>query len=277
MFETLRRILAGVRWAYLINTMLRDVTVGRTSYCLAVFFVSNLGTYIPGGIWHIASRVKLTADAGIPIRTATVVSAIDLLSVILASTILTLPLVMGGLTGFGLSQLYLICGGLLVWPIGLYVLSRWEHPLRELLHSTRHVTKSSHSRPALTLFYSTTISLSGWLASGCALLCVAKAANIIPPLTDVFLLTSLSAASWLAGFMAVWAPGGIGIRETVLGTGLHSFCAFEVAVLIALLSRFAVMGADVLLALISYYWLKCCHASQPAQIHTAGAQESVTR
>jgi uncharacterized membrane protein YbhN (UPF0104 family) len=59
------------------------------------------------------------------------------------------------------------------------------------------------------------------------------------------------ALSWVAGFLVVIAPAGLGVREAALVLGLRSVLPASAALAVSVLSRLLMTLADVLLALVS--------------------------
>lgn len=87
------------------------------------------------------------------------------------------------------------------WSLGcVYAASTWLGPLAVALGGPR-----LRRWAAVTLWY-----LPSWLLIGSATWAVARALDAGAPWAGVVAVTSLS---WLAGFVALPAPGGLGVRE----------------------------------------------------------------
>ncbi|NRA40791.1 MAG: flippase-like domain-containing protein [Pseudomonadales bacterium] len=92
-----------------------------------------------------------------------------------------------------------------------------------------------------------------WFAFGISGLCIVMA--IAPTISLsvmqlAFIIASFSAA-WLIGFLAVFAPGGIGIREAVIILLLSTLLSVEQATLCAIISRAAWHIAELLGVLLA--------------------------
>lgn len=72
---------------------------------------------------------------------------------------------------------------------------------------------------------------------------------------DVSWQTSVAVAAiaWLVSFWAVFAPGGLGVREAVLTILLTHFCGVELALLIALLWRVLQMLSEFTVLMLSLF------------------------
>ena len=66
-----------------------------------------------------------------------------------------------------------------------------------------------------------------------------------------------NAAAYIIGYAAIFAPGGIGVREVTLSGLLAQVMPLELAAAIAVIARFWFLGAQLvsaLLALIGIGW-----------------------
>ena len=66
--------------------------------------------------------------------------------------------------------------------------------------------------------------------------------------TDAGVLTASYAFAWIIGFLSFLPPGGLGIREGLLGVLLANYMPASQATLVALLSRLWMLSAEILLA-----------------------------
>jgi uncharacterized membrane protein YbhN (UPF0104 family) len=94
--------------------------------------------------------------------------------------------------------------------------------------------------------------LPAWAFIGTATWTVARALDPEAPLVGV---VTAAAASWLAGFLAVPVPGGVGVREAVF-VALAPTMAPGVAETTAVAVRVAFVGVDALAALVSWHRLR---------------------
>ena len=66
--------------------------------------------------------------------------------------------------------------------------------------------------------------------------------------TDAGILTACFAFAWIVGFLSFLTPGGLGIREGLLGLLLSNYMIPSQATLVALLCRLWMLSAEILLA-----------------------------
>ena len=73
------------------------------------------------------------------------------------------------------------------------------------------------------------------------------------------ILTACYAFAWIVGFLSFLTPGGLGIREGLLGLLLANYMPIPQATLIALLSRVWMLSAEIVLAYIALFLYKHAH------------------
>ena len=94
--------------------------------------------------------------------------------------------------------------------------------------------------------------LPAWAFIGTATWTVARGLDPDAPFVGV---VAAAAASWLAGFLAVPVPGGVGVREAVF-VALAPTMAPGVAETTAVAVRVAFVGVDAVAALVSWHRLR---------------------
>ena len=63
----------------------------------------------------------------------------------------------------------------------------------------------------------------------------------------IYFYISTYAIGWLVGYLAIFAPGGIGIRETVLVWILGGFVAPELALIYSSTHRFVIILVEIIM------------------------------
>lgn len=236
--ESWRRILAG--W----GQHLGFGPAART------WSVANLGRYVPGKVWSVAGLVVLAQRAGVSAgpaaASAFVIQAVSLgsgVAVVAAATPHSAPplrLALGGLAAVATIAV-------LVWrPTALWLgrLVNVAGPLEPL--SVPAVLASS----GLTVLSWGTYGAALWmLARGL----IAEAALPLPTAVGAFTL------GYILGLLALFAPGGVGVRELVLVGLLAPFLGSGGALAVSLASRVLLTLTESLAALVT---LPLRHRSQ---------------
>lgn len=231
-----------------------------------IWSTSELARYLPGVIWQVVGRVYLVRPYGVRGSVCSVSQILELAVFLLANMLVAVSC----LLYFGIKNLE---GAARAW---LYAASALVPVLLVLLHPK--VFYGLINRVMLRLGKPQIVPQSGWLE-----LSEILAWNIIGLLWQSlalyllldhalklkpdwwWVLAGAYCLAWCAGFLAVWAPGGIGVRELVFVTAMHvalpdavrdSFAQREVllgflAFLSVLLRVWTTLG-ELILATIAY-------------------------
>lgn len=195
-----------------------------------VFFVAQLGKYVPGSVWAFAAQVELARDYDVPRArgtAATLLAVIVTLVVNLAVAAVTLPFV----SAEAARQWW---WALAAAPVLLALL----HP--RILNRWNRWTPIAPRGVGVAV----TLSLLSWIPLGVHIAVLAVGAGVDP--TRAFPITAGSyALAWTLGVALVIIPAGIGVREAVIVLGLSPVLDPGAALLVAALSRLVTTVADV--------------------------------
>jgi len=200
-----------------------------------IWTVSSLGKYLPGKVWAVAGMAVMAQRAGVGAGPATA-SAI-ILQVLAIGT----GAAVAALTGWSsLRSAYPGAeGGLLVLlllsllAVGVLLRPDW---VRRLVRIAAPDVSVSLTPPAGAVAFGLVANTIAWIGYGGALWLLARgllpgAALGLMPAIAVF------TASYLAGFLALFAPGGIGVREGVFILMLQGPIGIGAATALAVASR----------------------------------------
>lgn len=211
---------------------------------LRIWSASNLTRYIPGAVWQFMTAAQMSRSRGLPAVLALSSMIIHVgfsLLAALAVAAVTLPLDPAlGIAGSAWVRAAVVVGTLgAVHPgivnAGLRLVPRALH--REVL------AWRGSWRDGLGIF---ALAVVSWAAYGIAYsLFVAALAPI--PLAAVIPLTAVNALSFTAGYLAVLAPGGIGVRESAMTVLLSPILPAAVAAVLALAARLWSIAAELIL------------------------------
>jgi glycosyltransferase 2 family protein len=224
------------------------------------YYVGHLGKYVPGKAWTLLLRGVMIRGPGVRLTVAVVTAGYEVLITMAAGALLAaaifafLPPDIPGLTWspvfFGLMVL-----GLVALPFLPRVLN-W---LVSIL-AVRFQKAESFTLPSLhmtTLLGGLLIAGAGWLFLGAGLWAVLQGVLPEPPgLTLDLGLECLAAlgTAYVAGFLAIVVPGGIGVREYVLVLLLPPLADESHLVVAAVVLRLVGTAAEVLMAAAVYGW-----------------------
>lgn len=210
-----------------------------------LYFVSQLGKYLPGGVWNFLAIAEMGKDLGVPRSRSLISTIVSILISVVAAGLIAVP---------GIIALQVIpepYGWVML--IALPVLAMFLIPsvLNRLINLALKVTK----RPALEqpfsargIVISTAWSMLSWvLAGGCVYLLATELGADASPVGFIGATGAYSLA-WAAGFLVFFVPAGIGVREVVLGAMLAGQLDTGSVLAVVLVTRVLVTLADVALA-----------------------------
>ncbi|MBF4514377.1 flippase-like domain-containing protein [Plantibacter sp. VKM Ac-2885] len=229
--------LSMLAWRAIVIAFGHRISVRDAGY---VVFVSQIGKYIPGGVWPIVAGSQLGRRAGLPTATTVVTLTAQLgVSLVTGST-----LAVGALFGFPALREY---AWVLVVLVVIGVVALLPPVMRRVLGWMFTVMKRRDELPelrTLPLLSAVGWSLASWAAFGLHLWCIVSAlgtldvAAILPAICGY-------ALAWVVGFLAVIAPAGAGVREAILALVLANTVTASSILGIVLVSRFVLIVVDV--------------------------------
>lgn len=228
-------------WRILLKELGQSVSPTRA---LQLWSVSNLGRYIPGKVWQIVGLVAFAKDVGLArgVAAAAGLIAIGLMvSTGAAIAFFFAPQTEGWIqTMVGLAALATLVP--LVQPAWIHQVLR-KLPRSWGLADTPPVRRGAVLR-LLLLF------LLGWCLHGLAFAYFASAFGPVDRVTGSRLVGSYPLAH-VVGLIAVFAPGGIGVREGVLSWLLEASGAALPAHLVAVAARVWAIAAELLVLILA--------------------------
>jgi hypothetical protein len=200
-----------------------------------IWTVSSLGKYLPGKVWAIAGMALLAQRAGIAAWAAT--GSAVVLQVLAIGT----GAAVAGLTGRQAiaaadPRLGAVLGVLIAGAVAGVALLLWPAFLRRLLRLAAPDAEARGTPPVAGIAFGILANLVAWLGYGLALWLLAR--GLLPSAgLDPALAIAVFTASYLAGFLALFAPGGIGVREGLFILMLQGPLGIAAATALALASR----------------------------------------
>jgi hypothetical protein len=199
-----------------------------------IWTVSSLGKYLPGKVWAVAGMAVMAQRAGIGAGPAT--GSAVILQVLAIGT----GAAVVGVTGYGavraaypgaVTGLVILLAvsaggvGLLLWPALVNRVLRIAAP-----------DAGEVQPPAGAVAFGILANAVAWVGYGVALWLLAR--GLLPGAgLDLLPAIAVFTASYLAGFLALFAPGGIGVREGVFILMLQGPIGIGAATALAIASR----------------------------------------
>lgn len=212
---------------------------------LSQILMVNFGKYIPGKIWGMAARGKRLVEAGYGVEEIARTSYLE--QALLLLTGFALALVAAAIT-FGNTIYWL---GFLLALVAIMLFRHGDTILQKLAQFIpragsllRYFQVRIGTFEVLKLAAGYTFQWL-FLAGAFTFVCTSIISVEITPANIAIFVLSLT-AGFLAGFLALFAPGGVGVREGVGAALLTSVVSLEEAVLLMLLFRVWVVAAELI-------------------------------
>jgi hypothetical protein len=201
------------------------------------YFAGQLGKYVPGGIWPIVGRAELAVRGGVARPAAYGATTASMAATYMAATAVT-----------GASSLvawsYPLVGIALLALVALAATAAWSRSVRTIVtRLASRVGVAVAAWPSLrTMSVSVAWHVPAWVLIAASTWVTGRAFGAdFGPAEIAF----ASTASWLAGFVVVGVPGGIGVREAVFTAIATPAVGSSVAVSVAVASRVVFIAVDL--------------------------------
>ncbi len=232
---------------------------------IRIWTVSNLGKYLPGKVWSIGAMGMLAQREG--------ASAISAGGAALLNALLNIGAGLGVIALAGAAELERITpwmrnaafAGSGVFVVGVALLPRLLPPVLTRIALWRGLPPLPKHLPASTLWLVTLLHAISWIGYGLAFALFTR--GVTPQIGGApQLFIAVYAASYLWGYLMLFAPGGIGVREAVMVALLVSLgiASKADATLLALSSRLWLTVVEVLPGLVALAFLPRTAAAKPS-------------
>jgi glycosyltransferase 2 family protein len=207
-----------------------------------IFFIGQLGKYLPGSVWPVLMQMELGAAYKVPRAKSASASILTMLLSLLTGLItalVTLPFAARS-TGY-------------LWVfLAAPVLIGCLHP--KVLNPLLRLAFKLARRPALddpltgrVLAHALAWSFAAWVFNGLQIWLLTV--KLGAPLGQAALLSLGGYAfAWCVGFLVIFAPAGAGIRELLLVAALAPMLGTGAATAVALVSRVVTTVSDLMVA-----------------------------
>lgn len=233
-------LLLGV-FGYLVSLWARMVSsLGGPRLGLVeafrIFFIANLGRYVPGKIWQLAGLTYLARRQGVSISVASSAAILgQLYSLGAAACVAAL--------GFALGPSTSLPRGVLPAALALaavtILLTTVPAIVRFMLLLGFRLARSSDPAPEVSGWFGLRwlgLYLPGWLAYGVAFGLLWSAFSEAAPVSWTAAAGAFAGAYFL-GYTALFAPAGVGVREGVMTVLLAPLLGGATATVLAVIAR----------------------------------------
>jgi hypothetical protein len=185
-----------------------------------IWSTSELARYLPGVIWQVVGRVYLVKPYGVSGTVCSTSQVLELVVFLLANILVALSCLMFfayRMKGHAVNYLWLNAA---LVPLLLMLL----HPKVFYTVLTKYAAWRGKQLPPKRVRGRTLTLLTGWAIVGLLwqslALWVLTHGPLDLPIQKWWVVAGSYCLAWCAGFIAVWAPGGLGVREFIFVTAM---------------------------------------------------------
>jgi glycosyltransferase 2 family protein len=237
-------VLAGILATFLCwRTILGDLG-GRLPVPAGarLFFLAQLGKYLPGSLWPVMTQMELGRDHQIPERASG--AAVGVFLLVVVATGLAVAAATAPLLGPDAVHAYwwLLAG------LPLTILVTVPPVLNRLVGLAMRLARRPPLPVPMTargLLAAAGWSLASWLAYGVHIWVLAGELGGAGGLPLLARATGAFAAAWCAGFLMLLAPAGAGVREAALMLLLAGVLSGPQATVVVVVSRLLFVIGDI--------------------------------
>jgi len=258
------RAVNPIGWTLVLAGMgYRTPTMGS----IRVWLLAESRRWLPGGIWGYASRATQAGQLGVPVSVASASMLIELLITMAAAVLISgvgllfhhgeltesilkpvVEMLNGRLTGVAVGAFF-VCG-----VIGFAMRRTLHRKLAILLERFKLLAAVRFDWKILSaaLGYMVLMAMINGAIGVCLLPMLETSASV--PFAAMIAAT---ASAWIIGFLAVFSPGGLFVREAALATLLLPWIPYETGISLAVLSRIAQLAAEMFCMIPILLPIKC--------------------
>lgn len=229
-----------------------------------ILFYSNLGKYLPGGVWNMVGRVALAQRVGVPPLKTSATLLMEVACQVTAAILVAL-LTFPAFAGRGLMAHPLLLGAAAI----AVIIGMHPRVLNWVLATGERITK--RQLPRFPFSYRFILGMLAyytfnWLILGASFAALGQAL-LTTPLTpgQLGLLVGSFAVAWNVGVFAFFFPAGLGVREVALITLLTSAFPPAWPAVLALIARVWILAGEALAFGVAML-LKPPAAAEPAAV-----------
>ncbi len=220
-----------------------------TATSLRVVFASNLGRYLPGKVWQLAGLALLARRSGVPVSTGTAAGVVGQVFALAGAGIVSVPLFIHP-EGAAAGELLLPVTGLALALALLSIPATLRWGLQVLFRLVR--IPEAHLPQVRVSFGPRWMALHAliWIGHGSAFAILVHGLGYDASFLE---LAPAFTAAYLLGYLALFAPAGLGVREGFLIAFLSPSLGSG-AVVVALAARLWMTVVDVVPAGMLALW-----------------------
>jgi uncharacterized membrane protein YbhN (UPF0104 family) len=237
-FGLVAMTMIGANWLLILR---HNGAVAPWRRAMAWFFVGQLGKYVPGGIWPIVGQAELASRGATARGAAYSATAMSMVTTFLGAATVAV------ITGLIAPTEYRLWVAALAGLLALFAAAFASPAIRATVERLILRVTNRELRLAEPRWFAVVVArhLPVWLAFAGMNLFAVVALGVDLDGSLAIELIFVTCVSWMAGFVIVGVPGGIGVRETVFISMTTASLGADIAVSVAVLSRVVSIAVDL--------------------------------
>jgi hypothetical protein len=268
----------SIVWQIYVNSYLNEKLSFSEGFSL--YFTAMMFKYIPGKIWTYAAQIALMSSKGISNAVLIYINfaCFICLAFVSAAYVLYYYLIYLQVISWQISVLLFI---LLIVLDAIFII--WNNSIINYLIGPINRLFKIEIQPIKTkkilFIYIQIIYCFAYFLLGASMYFLAKGFNLGMPFANIFAMMAAISIAAIAGYLAFFTMGGLGVREGALFLLLKQFSSIETALILPIAGRLMIIAGEILYAIIAiiiglkYGYLSKSNESSKKLSSTSGAFE----
>lgn len=251
LFGIINLVLFGYVMYIIYRKLGASVTLIET---LEIVFISRLGVYIPGKIWYATNYYMLSKRLNISGMLISQSFVLGNIFLFISGVVVALPFYFIHYDYIGIEIRSIVAILILMMLIAI-------HPsvLQTIIKKVpimKWYLQSSYFRSNTNRFYFFILFMFFllWILAGFKLYFCAVSIHKID-ISQIYIVLSAASSSLLIGLLAIFAPAGIGVNESVASLIMSNIMPVHTVILVVIISRMMQIITELLFGIIAYYSL----------------------
>jgi len=206
--------------------------------------VVTVGKYVPGKVWGFVARAAEMSRFDIPLHLSVMSSIVEQLLLLMGALVVA---TVAALMIFPDYRLLLAVAGAALLVAGVITISNVPALTKWMLRrkNIQNIPTSFDSYDAAKVFKFVLVYAFLWILSGLIFAVIYFSLfDVTPNQSHIAVLNLANTTGTVAGFFALFAPGGLGVREAISTTVLAGFVPLREALLAAITYRAWLIAID---------------------------------
>jgi len=248
------RIVNAYGWALVLQAMNQKVDGVQAT---RIWLRSESRRWLPGGVWGYASRATQAESLNVSASVASASMLLELLLTMAAALIVVVPVAvffredlvaatdaLELWSSFGWMVAAILFGSATLGFAFRQVVVKKLNSLRSRMKAFKDVRLSGQGLSHALLYY-----VCMGLINGCVTLFLVW--SMPPEAAPASVVIAATSLAWVIGFLAIFAPGGLFVREAIFAVCLAPWTPYGPAIALAVLARLLQMAAEF----IGMFWV----------------------